>query len=148
MKISKQSWHYQIYEALDGRRYNVTLCSYTRKLMLATFIAMFVIIASVILSLLIIDPIWSLIMWVINGGEFMCVISPECNFLIADTILLGLAISFMCLYLIVTGIRYLWSKWMNIPVSDKAEGMTLRQILREYRRAIKDKICPIVEFID
>ncbi len=141
MKISKQSWHYQLYQLME-RLDIVTmydkndLCSYMRGLIISISIPITMILSPYTAYLFhitgVLDSHPPLVSFLVLAGLFLWTIVG----LIAD-----------CLLIFVIGIHYI-NKYIisKIPKREKQQKEKKPNILIEYLKAKKQKICPLIEF--
>ena len=120
MKVSRKSWHYKL-RSLGSYQYSDTLCSY---------------------------------FWGVVGKILICIlvlmfISVYCWILYLDITFrifsMGVVITLLALFLSITSIDFYRSKF---KYKYRYDPSLQNNILIDYIKAVKNKICPIIEFID
>lgn len=147
MKISKKSWHYRLYSCYgDGPSYVANLCPYMRRVGLGILMVILITGSLTMVSLLILEPIAILILWMITGSFYLNFFGPnEGVVLFADIALISIGL--FCLMFI--GGRQMWHRASNSlakEVDENPDGFL--KISTTWLKAVHEKICPTIETID
>ena len=141
MKISKASWHYELYSKFgDGRGYcgEINLCPYMRKVFRGFMFICFIIFVGVIVGMFILEPFMVGTMWLITGffnGYFLnnfALLFLNAIFLFGAGIIAS-----------VMGTKKIYSIYRRNTTEIPPSKFTT--LLKVYYKSFHDKVCPMIE---
>jgi hypothetical protein len=159
MIINEKSWHYKLAQLSVSpggdeplpRSVN-NLCKYWRRAFLGFVVIMLFIIAGVIGSIAVLEPIVSTIMWLVTDNPFIGYFVPDGSILVIEGIILFFATAFILYGVAEKGIKKLSRKLSQIKhpkqiVKENGISSTWDVIVELYK-SWKNKFCPMVTFKD
>lgn len=135
MNININSWHYKACTML-GETAPTNLCPYVRRVVANLSISLIM----VIFSVTIVASVWTALLWTLpwfyvdTSGVLFLIGAPACLF--AILLFLG--------HLLQTVVLPKYRAYKKICTEAPSEP----NIFTEYARAVKNKICPVIEFVD
>lgn len=157
MNANKNSIHYQLFTIFDRNRDkdNSNICQYTRSVLMGMFLSLFAVLVGVIVTLVILEPVVSLLAYLITDISFIGFFSSVL-FALGDPILLivgfaawAVAIIFFLIYLFIETKDYLKEKVTELEHSDNInvqKSISTVNVFSEYVKSKHDKVCRNISF--
>lgn len=142
MKISKDSWHYEMYDFMYGRMYEkVSLCVYFWKVMASVAVLSIVAVVACILSYFALNLLAFLITGVL--GFFVSWVNVQ----VAMFTLLVLGVTSFCMGAgaTISGDMKVFPKWISKYFPKRSMKAKTPSLVSQAYKAHKEKFCPYVE---
>lgn len=153
MKISKKSWHYNLFTFADRNKYDDTsnVCKYIRGVLAGMFLSIVIVLLSVLVLVLMLDPIVSVLAYWITDISFISFF----GLLINDTTtwLVGTFIYFLMFCVVVVtatieGYKNLKASGTRIVPPTVEEKVTkFSSLIAAYIKGKHDKICINIKLV-
>jgi len=135
MKISTQSWHYRLLFHFDMDRPQ-NLCSYFWKVVGAICFGLFLFAMAILCALCALTPVYTASLWTITG------LFPSSDWILAPFLVIGSSVYFIFGLLV----SYQYMKAAIAKIDQKEKKHHKPNILVEYAKAVKNRVCPLIEY--